>query len=61
MRKAVVISDVQAIEVQIPREVAQYTGWFLVFGIGLLLLGTRAHLRRRPGKRPEFHNDSIRI
>jgi uncharacterized membrane protein HdeD (DUF308 family) len=34
--------DVQALDVQIPREIAQHWGWFLAFGIGLLLLGIAA-------------------
>jgi uncharacterized membrane protein HdeD (DUF308 family) len=35
----------QAIEVQIPHEIVQYWGWFLVFGIGLLALGIAAVVR----------------
>jgi hypothetical protein len=33
------MGNIQAIEVEIPYEVVQYWGWFLVFGIGLLALG----------------------
>jgi uncharacterized membrane protein HdeD (DUF308 family) len=39
------LGDIQALEVQIPREIAQYWGWFLVFGIGVLLLGIAAVVR----------------
>jgi uncharacterized membrane protein HdeD (DUF308 family) len=37
--------DIQALQIQIPNEVAQYWGWFLVFGIALLLLGIAAIVR----------------
>lgn len=39
------IGNIQAIEVQIPHEIVQYWGWFLVFGIGLLTLGIAAVVR----------------
>jgi uncharacterized membrane protein HdeD (DUF308 family) len=39
------MGNIQAIEVQIPHEVVQYWGWFLVFGIGLLVLGIAAVVR----------------
>ncbi len=39
------IGDIQAIEVQIPREIIQYWGWFLAFGIGVLVLGIAAVAR----------------
>ena len=39
------LGDIQALEVQIPREIVQYWGWFLVFGIGVLLLGIAAVVR----------------
>ena len=39
------MSDVQTVTVQIPHEMAQYWGWFLVFGIGLLVLGVAAIAR----------------
>jgi len=37
--------DIQAFDIQIPREIVQYWGWFLAFGIGLLLLGIAAVVR----------------
>src|SRR5215813_2464186 len=40
-----IMGDIQALDVQIPREIAQYWGWFLVFGIALLLLGIAAVVR----------------
>ena len=39
------MGDVQALDVQIPREIVQYWGWFLAFGIALLLLGIAAVVR----------------
>jgi len=39
------MGNIQTIEVQIPHEVVQYWGWFLVFGIGLLALGIAAVVR----------------
>jgi uncharacterized membrane protein HdeD (DUF308 family) len=39
------MGNIQAIEIQIPHEVVQYWGWFLVFGIGLLALGIAAVVR----------------
>jgi len=36
--------DVQ-LEVQVPREIIQYWGWFLAFGIGVLILGIAAVVR----------------
>jgi len=39
------IGDIQAIEVQIPREIIQYWGWFLAFGFGVLVLGIAAVVR----------------
>ena len=39
------IGDIQALEVQIPREIIQYWGWFLAFGIGVLVLGIAAVVR----------------
>ena len=38
------LADVQ-LQVQIPREIIQYWGWFLAFGIGLLVLGITAVVR----------------
>lgn len=37
--------DVQALEIQVSREIMQYWGWFLAFGIGLLVLGIAAVVR----------------
>ena len=39
------MSEVQTVTVQIPHEMVQYWGWFLVFGIGLLVLGVAAIAR----------------
>ena len=39
------MGDIQALEVQIPREIIQYWGWFLAFGIGVLVLGIAAVVR----------------
>ena len=39
------MGNIQAIEVQIPHEIVHYWGWFLVFGIGLLVLGIAAVVR----------------
>jgi uncharacterized membrane protein HdeD (DUF308 family) len=40
-----VMGNIQALDVQIPREIVQYWGWFLAFGIGLVLLGIAAVVR----------------
>jgi len=40
-----IMGDIQALDVQIPREIVQYWGWFLAFGIALLLLGIAAVVR----------------
>src|SRR5271157_3355862 len=37
--------NVQALEIQIPHEIVQYWGWFLAFGIGLVVLGIAAVAR----------------
>jgi uncharacterized membrane protein HdeD (DUF308 family) len=37
--------DIQTLQVQIPHELVQYWGWFLAFGIALLLLGIAAIVR----------------
>jgi hypothetical protein len=37
-----ILGDIQALDIQVPREIAQYWGWFLAFGIALLLLGIAA-------------------
>ena len=39
------MGDVQALEVQIPHEIVQYWGWFLAFGVGLVVLGVAAVAR----------------
>jgi uncharacterized membrane protein HdeD (DUF308 family) len=39
------IGNVQSLDVQIPHEIIQYWGWFLVFGIGLVVLGIAAVVR----------------
>ncbi len=39
------MSDVQTFTVQISRELIQYWGWFLAFGVGLLALGVAAIAR----------------
>lgn len=40
-----VMGNIQALDVQIPQEIVQYWGWFLAFGIGLVLLGIAAVVR----------------
>ncbi|MGD0564087.1 MAG: DUF308 domain-containing protein [Roseiarcus sp.] len=39
------MGNVQALEIQIPHEIVQYWGWFLAFGIGLVVLGVAAVVR----------------
>ena len=39
------MGNVQALEIQIPHEIVQYWGWFLAFGIALLVLGFAAVAR----------------
>lgn len=39
------IGDIPALDVQIPRELVQYWGWFLAFGIGVLVLGIASVVR----------------
>jgi uncharacterized membrane protein HdeD (DUF308 family) len=39
------MSSVQSLPVQFPHELVQYWGWFLVFGIALLVLGVAAVAR----------------
>jgi uncharacterized membrane protein HdeD (DUF308 family) len=39
------MSNIQTLDIQIPHEIVQYWGWFLVFGIALLLLGIVAVVR----------------
>jgi len=40
-----VTGDIQSLDIQISRELAQYWGWFLVFGLGLIVLGIAAVVR----------------
>jgi uncharacterized membrane protein HdeD (DUF308 family) len=39
------MGDIQGLDIQIPREIVPYWGWFLTFGIVLLLLGIAAVVR----------------
>ena len=39
------MSEIEALQVQIPQAMIQNWGWFLAFGIGLLLLGIAAVVR----------------
>ena len=39
------MGNVQGMDIQIPHEVAQYWGWFLAFGIALVVLGVAAVVR----------------
>jgi uncharacterized membrane protein HdeD (DUF308 family) len=39
------IGNIQSLDVQIPREIIQYWGWFLAFGLGLMVLGIAAVVR----------------
>ena len=39
------MGNVQTLDIQIPHEIVQYWGWFLAFGICLLLLGVVAVAR----------------
>jgi len=39
------MGNVQTITIEIPHELVQYWGWFLAFGIGLLVLGVAAVVR----------------
>ena len=39
------MGSIQNLDVQIPHEIIQYWGWFLAFGIALLLLGVVAVVR----------------
>ena len=36
------MGNIQGLDIQIPHEVAQYWGWFLAFGIALVVLGVAA-------------------
>jgi uncharacterized membrane protein HdeD (DUF308 family) len=44
-REGMVMGDIQNLDIQIPHEIIQYWGWFLAFGIALLLLGVIAVIR----------------
>ena len=39
------MTEIQTLEVQFPHELVQYWGWFLAFGVGLLVLGVAAVAR----------------
>ena len=39
------MGNIHTLDIQIPREIVQYWGWFLAFGVGLLLLGVIAVVR----------------
>jgi uncharacterized membrane protein HdeD (DUF308 family) len=39
------LSNVQTLSVQMPQELVQYWGWFLAFGIALVVLGVAAVMR----------------
>ncbi len=39
------IGNIQSLDVQIPKDIIQYWGWFLAFGVGLMLLGIAAVVR----------------
>jgi uncharacterized membrane protein HdeD (DUF308 family) len=39
------MGGIQNLDIQIPHEIIQYWGWFLAFGIALLLLGIIAIVR----------------
>jgi len=40
-----IMGNIQALDIEIPREIVQYWGWFLAFGIALLVLGIAAVVR----------------
>jgi uncharacterized membrane protein HdeD (DUF308 family) len=40
-----IMGDIQALDIQVPHDIVQYWGWFLAFGIALLLLGIAAVIR----------------
>ena len=39
------MGNIQSLDIQIPHEIVQYWGWFLAFGIALLVLGVAAVVR----------------
>ncbi len=36
------MNEFQSMVIQVPQEIVQYWGWFLAFGVGLVLLGAAA-------------------
>src|SRR3984885_5392939 len=44
-RRDMLMGNIQGMDIQIPHEVAQYWGWFLAFGIALVMLGFAAVVR----------------
>jgi len=40
-----ITGDIQSLDIQISRDLAQYWGWFLAFGLGLMVLGIAAVVR----------------
>lgn len=40
-----ITGDIQSLDIQISRDLAQYWGWFLVLGLGLMVLGIAAVVR----------------
>jgi len=40
-----IAGNIQSLDIQISRDLAQYWGWFLVFGLGLIVLGIAAVVR----------------
>jgi len=39
------MGNIQSLDVQVPHEIVQYWGWFLAFGVALLLIGVIAIVR----------------
>jgi hypothetical protein len=39
------MSNIQVLDIQVPTEIIHNWGWFLVFGIGLMVLGVAAVVR----------------
>ena len=39
------MGNIHTLDIQVPHEIVQYWGWFLAFGVGLLLLGVIAIVR----------------
>src|SRR5579872_2574102 len=40
-----ITGNIHSLDIQISREIAQYWGWFLAFGLGLIVLGVAAVVR----------------